>query len=286
MALAGLWPVQIALGQSGELGTFRAQVLEIFRQRFPDMPVVPGKDEGSIDIESTTINLDNIYAAVRPLGAKQRKAAIVDFLERAVESHNLARSEKVLSWNEAKKLLRPRLTSAESLRVVPSVLRQEFAPNVVIAYVLDFGKTLRYVDQSDCEKWGLDKGFDVHIVNEWAITNLEQLSAAVPIEQKRLAQVSGVFTTIAEGDTYDAARLLLPKLRTRLLSALGPRIFVGIPCRDLLVACSADFAGLEVFVEQVAEDFQQQPYPITDVVFLVTNSGLVRPATANELARR
>lgn len=286
MGMTALLPLRVAFGQSSDMHAFQAQVLEIFRQQFPDMSAVPGKDDGSIEIESTTVNLGNIHAAVRPLAAKQRKEAIVDFLERAVESHNLALSERVLSWNEAKKLLRPRLMSEEPLREIQSVLRQEFAPGVVVAYVLDLGKTVKYVDQSDCEEWGLDKGFDVHIVNDWAITNLEQLSAAVPIEPKRLARGSGVFAAIVEDDTYDAARLLLPKFRKRLISAFGPRIFVGVPCRDLLVVCSADFAGLSVFVEQVAEDFRQQPYPITDTVFLVTNSDLIRPATANELNRR
>lgn len=286
IGMATFLPVHAAFGQSSDMRAFRVQVLEIFRQQFPDMSAVPGKDDGSIEIESTTVNLDNIHAAVRSLAAKQRKEAIVDFLERAVESHNLALSEGVPAWNEAKKLLRPRLMSVEPLRETQSVLRKEFAPGVVVAYVLDFGKTVRYVDQSDCEKWGLDKGVDVHIVNDWAITNLEQLSAAIPIEPKRLARGSGVFAAIVEDDTYDAARLLLPKFRKRLISAFGPRIFVGVPCRDLLVVCSADFAGLSVFVEQVAEDFRQQPYPITDTVFLVTNSDLVRPATANELARR
>ena len=285
--MAALAPIRGAFGQSSDMSRFRAQVIAIFRQKFPDIPVIQGRDEGSIEIdETTTVNLGNIHARARSMTAEEREAAIIDFLERAVESHNLTRAEKLPSWNEAKKLLRPRLVSAELLREIPSVLRQEFAPGVVVAYALDLGQTLRYVDQSDCEKWGLDKGFDVHIVNEWAITNLEQLSAVVPIEPKRLARGSGVFATIAEDDTYDAARLLLPKFRARLISALGPRIFVGIPCRDLLVACSADFAALTAFVEQVAEDFQQQPYPITDTIFLVTNSGLVRPATANELARR
>lgn len=284
--MAAFLPLRAAFGQPSEMRAFRAQVLEIFRQQFPDMSAVPGKDDGSIEIESTTVNLGNIYAAVRPLAAKQRKEAIVDFLERAVESQNLALSERVPSWSEAKKLLRPRLMPAEPLREIPSVLRQEFSPGVVVAYVLDLGKTVRFVDQSDCEKWGLDKGFDVHIVNDWAITNLEQLSAAVPIEPKRLPRGSGVFAAIVEDDSYDAARLLLPKFRKRLISAFGPRIFVGIPCRDLLVVCSADFAGLSMFVEQMAEDFRQQPYPITDTVFLVTNSDQIRPATADELARR
>jgi uncharacterized protein YtpQ (UPF0354 family) len=284
--MAALLPARIALGQSGEAGTFRAQVLEILRKQFPGIPAVPGKDDGSIEIDSTTVNLGNIRAAVRSLPAKERLAAITEFLERAIESHKLAGSERIPGWNEAKTLLRARLMPAEALREIPSVLRQQFAPDVVVTYVLDLGRMVRYVDQSDCAKWGLDKGFDVHIVNEWAITNLEQLSAAVPIEPKRLPRFPGAFAAIVEDDTYDASRLLLPKFRTRLLSAFGPRIFVGIPCRDLLVACSADFAGLPELVEKVAEDFRQQPYPITDAIFLVTNSGLVRPATANELARR
>jgi len=268
MGLAGLLPVGAAFGQSGDMRAFQAQVLEIFRRKYPDISVTPGKDDGSIDIETTTVNLGNIYSRVRSMTAEQRKAAIIDFLDQAVESHKLARSEKAPSWSEAKKLLRPRLTSVEPLREVPSLLTQEFAPGVVVAYVLDLGQTLRYVDRSDCEKWGWEKPFDLHIVNDWAITNLEQLSAVVPVKSKRLSGNSGKFTAIEEDDTYDAARLLLPKFRTRLLSVLGPRIFVGIPSRDRLVACSADFTALSAFVGMVAEDYRQQPYPITDTVFL------------------
>lgn len=265
---------------------FRAQVLAIFRQKFPDTPVSPGQYEGSIDIESTTVNLDNIHAAVRPMTAEQRRAAIVEFLDRAMESHKRAQTEGTPSWREAKKLFRPRLMSAQHLREAPDLLHQEFAPGIIIAYVLDLGQTVRFVNQSDCEKWEWDKPFAVHMVDSWAIANLEQLSASVPIEPKRLARGPGVFASVDEDDSYDAARLLLPKFRARLLSALGSRIFVGVPCRDLLVACSSDFAALPAFVEQVAEDFRQQPYPISETVFLVTNSGLVRPATAKELTRR
>jgi uncharacterized protein YtpQ (UPF0354 family) len=286
VGMTALMPVGAAFGQTGDMRSFRTQVLALFRQKFPDIPVTPGKDDGSIDIETTTVNLGNIYARVRSMTAEQRKAAIIDFLDRAVESHKLAQAERTPSWSEAKKLLRPRLSSVEPLREVPSLLTQEYAPGVVVAYVLDLGQTLRYVDRSDCEKWGLERPFDLHIVNDWAITNLEQLSAVVPIKPKRLSGHSGKFTAIEEDDTYDAARLLLPKFRTRLLSVLGQRIFVGIPCRDRLVACSADFTALSAFVGMVVEDYRQQPYPITDTVFLVTNSGLVRPATAKELAGR
>ena len=73
MGLAGLLPVGAAFGQSGDMRAFQAQVLEIFRRKYPDISVTPGKDDGSIDIETTTVNLGNIYSRVRSMTAEQRK---------------------------------------------------------------------------------------------------------------------------------------------------------------------------------------------------------------------
>lgn len=279
MALTTLLPTQIAFGQTGGLQEFRDRVVEIMRAKFPDVPTRSGADDGSISIESSTVNLANIYATARQLPANEQEAAIIDFLSRVVESYHRSRGGKVLTWDEAKELLRPRLVSAEYLRPAPDVLRRAFAPGVFVVYAVDYGRQVGFADRKGLEQWQVD----LDQVHDVAVTNLEALSKGILIDVRTTP--GSRFAAIATGDSYDAARLALPQVRARLLSALDDPIFVGIPNRDFLVAWPAGSPQFATFVAQISKDFRQQPYAITDIIFHVDREG-VRPASAAELSGR
>lgn len=269
-----LLPGGAALSQSGGMRAFRDQVLDIMRRKFPDEAARPGPDDGSILLESSTLNLDNIYDTVRQLPAGDREAAIIEFLGVTLEASRT--KSKSTSWTEVRGVLRARLVAADYLPSEAEALSRPFASRVVVAYAIDEGQTVRFASASDRERWKID----LDGIHETAIANLDALSAAVELEIAE-ARGSGRFVIVDTQDGYDAARLVLPRFRARLLDALGAPMFVGIPNRDFLVAWSARTALFGKFVERVVEDFNREPYPITDAIFRVDRQS-VRPATANE----
>jgi hypothetical protein len=269
-------PCRAAFGQSDNMRAFRDQVLQILRREYPDVPAQPGPDDGSIAIGPSILNLDNMHATARLLPAADREAAIVDFLARMMEGRDRADAAKDLPWSEAKDVLRVRLVSAQYFPPGAEVLRRPFAPGVVVAYAIDHGRQVQFASMTDRENWKVDP----EQVHQTAIANLETLSGSVSIDIVE-ARGGGRFAAIATSDSYDAARLALPRFRARLLAALGEPMFVGIPNRDFLVAWSASNAMFSTFVTRVADDFRKQPYAITSAIFRVDREG-ARPATAAE----
>jgi uncharacterized protein YtpQ (UPF0354 family) len=272
--MAAFVPVRVAFGQSGEMRRFRTQVLEILGQKYPQLKARAGDEDSLIEVEVGVIDLTNLLGKVRELPAGRQQAAIADYVDRLVERVGKEDTNRS-SWAEMSKRLRPRLVSSDMRQAAPMVLLREFATGALNAYVLDHGRQVEYVQRDMLEPWGVDS----QRVHDSAVANLEGLSEDVEIELSK-ARGGGRFTAIDTDDSYDAARLVLPRFRARLLAALGTPIFAGIPNRDFLVAWSAD-APFSVFADRVAKDFGKQPYPITDAIFRVDRDG-VRPATAED----
>ncbi|MGD0122476.1 MAG: hypothetical protein ABSC46_07950 [Candidatus Limnocylindrales bacterium] len=82
------------------------------------------------------------------------------------------------------------------------------------------------------------------------------------------------------GEGQDAARILLPQVRDRLMSILGPgrRILVGLPERDLLIAAGlaeGDVEFVAMFAEYVADRALAADQPIDGRVFELVEGELV-----------
>jgi len=264
--------------------TFRTQALRILRQKFPGIEAVPDKkDSALIKIEDgtrdLTIDLANIHAAVRYLPAALKQAALGDFLEEMAAS-GCPQSPGETPWTKAKELLRPRLVSPDMRVTVPDVLVRRFAPGAVVAYVLDQGRRVQYVIRDHLVSWGVD----TRRIHEVAVANLEALSEALPLELRE-GKGGGLLTLVAMGDSYDAARLVLPRFRERLMAELGEPIFVGIPDRDTFVAWSSDHAQLAKLVALIGKYAAEEPYPITGTIFRVDRKG-VRVAIAERRHQR
>lgn len=280
VGLVAVMPFQAAVGQSADMRSFRAQVLDILRQKYPQMQAKAGDEDSLVEIEAGTIDLTNIHATVRQLPADERQAALLDQLDRMLERVGQTHGENRDSWAEMSQRLRPRLVSADIRLTLPvELLLRAFATGALTAYVLDHGRQVDYVQRNMLAPWGVDS----QRVHDVAVANLETLSEDVDIEVRQVRD-GGRYTAIGTGDSYDAARLVLPRFRGRLLAALGEPFFAGIPNRDFLLAWSADVQPAK-FVERVVEDSRQQPYPITGTIFRIDRQG-VRPATAKERGGR
>ena len=82
------------------------------------------------------------------------------------------------------------------------------------------------------------------------------------------------------GEGQDAARILLPQVRERLVSELGPgrRILVGLPERDLLIAAGlaeGDDEFVAMFAEYVADRALTTDQPIDGRIFELVDGQLV-----------
>jgi len=279
VGMVALMPVGAAFGQSSDMLSFRSLVLGILRQKYPQLQAKVGEENSLIEIEPGIVDLTNIHGKVRQLPADQQQAAIVDYVDRMLEGIGQTGGANRASWAKMSKLLRPRLVFPEMGQTLPSMLLRAFATDAVNAYVLDHGRQVEYVQRDMLAPWGVDS----QRVHDTAVANLEALSEDVEIELSK-ARGGGRFATIDTEDSYDAARLVLPRFRVRLLKALGTPIFVGIPNRDLLVAWSSD-APFAPFADRVAKVSREHPYPITDTIFRIDRDG-VRAATAEDRRKR
>src|SRR5690606_6404803 len=123
-------------------------------------------------------------------------------------------------------------------------------------------------------KWGIT----LEEIDALARTNLEEYAPDLKIRFVETEE-GGRAAIFAQGDGYDASRLLLGRLHDRLAPALGGNFCVATPARDAFVAISQapeDFA--DRLHPKVERDYRRLPYPITDQYFLVTLDGIAGTA--------
>jgi uncharacterized protein YtpQ (UPF0354 family) len=124
----------------------------------------------------------------------------------------------------------------------------------------------------------LSWGVEVAAIQDAALRNLAAWSATAAWTD----EVSGERRLISSdtGDGWDAARIILPDVRARLVAELGGagRVLVGIPERHLLVAGALrpgddEFAAL--FAEFVLESSGAADEPVDRRVFELVDTQLV-----------
>jgi uncharacterized protein YtpQ (UPF0354 family) len=278
--LAGFFALAVepvpSWAQDQPMRAFRDEVLAVLRQRFPDKSFEQTDDDATIKQGDVIFGLGNLFAIVRDLSGNARQDTIAKYFAQSLAVR--ATNPSATSWADAAKIIRPRLFPVDYLKTKSTLLHRDFSRDVVIGYSLDHGNFDEYVDDDQTKHWQIT----TDVIHTAAIANLEELSRAVAIEATGGA--TGYFVTVHQGDAYDAARLLLPEFRARVISKLGDFAYAGIPNRDFLVFWSKDFAARAGFIEQIAKDVQRRPYPLTNEIFVATPSG-VRVATAEEIAR-
>jgi hypothetical protein len=280
-------------GRSDDLTmpTFRSEVLAVLRRHFPDKTFSEGADEAAIKYDNPAVPnlgkfnfyLGNLFASVRGLSHDDREDAVVRYFAQQLELETIKahRDEVSATWEGARALLRPRLIPVDYLKTQNSLLHRDFSHDVMIAYSLDLGKFDEFVSDTHASKWGVT----IDTIHPTTIANLEALSKDIPIKVRPASGgAPGGFAAVDQHDAYDAARLLLPQFRSRIIAELGDFVYAGIPNRDFLVVWSRDFAAHAGFVAKIKKDSQTQPYPLTDEIFVITASG-VRPATRAETTR-
>jgi hypothetical protein len=138
--------------------------------------------------------------------------------------------------------------ATEGLRAHATPLVDDGPSELVIGYVLRVGAFDVLVNAEHLLAWGVPPD----TVRAAARANLGLWSASAPWTDE--ASGHRRLVSSASGDGGDAARILLPEVRSHLAKELGDgaRVLVGLPERDLLVA-GALYAGDEEFAALFAE---------------------------------
>lgn len=175
-----------------------------------------------------------------------------------------------LSWEEARKLLRPQLMPAECLERLP-LAHKAFGEGLVQGFVVDRPDSYAWVLAEDVKRCGLTLAERDRV----ALENLEVVSKDIPLMESGGADP---FLSVGGQDGYDAARLLSPRFRERAAAKLGSPLFAAIPNRGFLFLWPAKASpDLRARARSRATpDMRGQPYPLTATVFEVTPAS-IRP---------
>ena len=247
---------------------FCEHVVHILRRHFPDREV---QLAGPMDLylDGRHLGLNNLYRMV--LAEPERGVEIVeDFLEQLLEGDDISQMPMPLSMAKARIMPRIQPTSIFEQLDSAQVAYQPFVNETVILYVIDMPRMTVSITIEQMIRWGVS-------IDEIDTVSRENLSRYQPELKLQIveAQDGGRAAIFNMQDGYDAARLLLNTLWTRLAPEFKGNFYVAAPARDMFMAISC---GPELFVEKlqerIAADYNRLPYPNSDELFLVTQDGV------------
>lgn len=247
---------------------FIQQVIDVARSRFPLAKVARGVEPFSIVLNGGVASLENIYRLARLQPDESRRQIerwLVELL-RAGEGM----PDRQGTFEELKPRILPMLMGKGDPENPDAVFTQPLVDGLRIAYAVDHDRTIAYLSPEWIKRWKIS----VDLLHETAMENLalrsEQLTAHAPHEEGEAVNLI-LFQT---QDGYDASRLLLPTLHSRLRSYLGSPFAAAVPNRDILLCFRADPEVVSRIHPQVKSDFLQMPHQVSDGLFLVTADGI------------
>ena len=249
---------------------FRAFVLGILHEQFPDRGFVAGEADELIVCGDEQFGLSNLYAR---LGDSRQddpelRSFIAEHFGKMIKLVEQASQNDSPAWSVVKDRLRPQIMPAEFVEKLP-IVHLPLGEDVLIGIVLDSEAGYSYVRDDDAALWGrtAEELFDT------AVANLSEASQQMPMAMFPEPNLAIVIET---KDGYDAARILLPGLREFVAEKLGEPFFAGIPNRDFLIMWSQDAdEGFQTFCRQkIGEDAQQQDHPLSPRILVATTEGV------------
>ena len=250
---------------------FHDEVIAVGKRRLPEMAVEPGRSVAEVSTRGHALALGNIFRLVRDLTPRSRETMIVEWLSHfspAADAKADAIAEASGDWEKARTLLRPKLIKALPI-MVDRLIARPFVDDLVVSYVIDLGDKDLYVSKDRFAEWRVTRD-EVHAN---AVANLEKMSSGIAADPRR--DDKGAILNLRFSDGYDASRLVLPGLRSRLLAEFGSPFYAGVPARDLLIVWSK---GEDKFQKDMAEivrdDAATMDHPVSVKVFAVDEQGV------------
>ncbi len=154
--------------------------------------------------------------------------------------------------------------------------------DTVIVFVTDLPHMTVSITTEQLLRWNVS----VDAMEEIARENLDNYAPELDVQLVE-SKEGGRAAILGQHDGYDAARLLMTDLYSRLAPQLGGDFFVATPARDMFVAFSR---GPRPFIDRLRErvdsDYRRLPYPICNDFFFVTRDGVAgtKPMRMGEAA--
>ncbi|WP_068266531.1 hypothetical protein [Rubripirellula obstinata] len=257
------------------IADFSEFVLARLRQEFPAKRFEPGEDLATIRCGEVVFGLTNLHAQYSQSGLSDDEFAkgLLNSFEQMIELVEASASAIPETWDEAKDRLRLQLVSSR-IDELKSAITFPFSDDVTSSVVVDGENGYAYVRPEDAERWGQTSVDLIEIAKANLVTASENLEIKVAPGPPTLA-------IIQTGDSYDAARILLPAIREKLMEVLcedgSSEIFVGVPNRDFLIAWSTETPKdiHDQLAATIAMDAQRQSHPLSRHLFRVTKATIV-----------
>lgn len=249
---------------------FVDRVLAIVHERFPLVRIAKAQTQGfSLQINGHVAPLENLYR-ISNLHPDEMKRHIERWMVELLRADEGA-PDRGGKFDELAGRLLPMVVSTDTSEVaVASMITQPWIDGLLIGYAIDHDRTIAYVSKQQFADWRID----IDEMHEIAMKNLTLRSDGIEAHAAQDDDGSVNLVLFQTMDGYDASRILLPSLHSRLRGHLGSPFVAGIPNRDILI-CFRDDADLIRRVRyQVTADYRSMPHQVSDRLLLITADGV------------
>lgn len=262
-------------------GLFAQEVEDLLRFHRPSLEFHRGDSDLELSDGNQSIHLDNLWPQVRSLHGGKRLQSILDFVDTAVAANKS-------DWAGAgfaavRSGLMPRIVHTKYIehakQTGASLVDKPWSLHTRMACVFDSEAHVNFVTNRHVSAWAVG----VEDVWQAALANLDARSRRVTPEFLAAAPGGSRFAVLETSDGYAAARIVAPHFMARIRDGLGPKVYVGVPTRDLLLAWPDGLTERRKLAAFIADLVTRAPYPLTNELFVSTAEG-VRPAMLLELA--
>jgi hypothetical protein len=248
--------------------SFSEAVAALVRRRHPSRKV---ELTGTLvlTIDGRHLGLENLWRTVQRTPATWEQT-VEHHVDRVLEGDELASLD--IPFSVAKPRIMPRIQPSAIFQTLDreQVAHVTWVNDTVIVFVLDMPQYTVSISTEQMLRWGMTPDGLEEIARE----NLQRYAPDLEVQVVR-SNEGGRAAIISMHDGYDAARLLLGDLHSRLAAKLGTTFYVAAPARDMFVAMTGD---PEPFVSRLRaraeEEYRRLPYPICADLFLVTPDGV------------
>jgi len=216
--------------------------------------------------------LENAYASYLDEHDQDPDADAEALLTQWFERMRGEDSENLGPFDEVRGLLYPIIKPHGFGESGPVFRRAVVDGELELLVAFDSGRTLRFIGPADLKKW---PGVDEDEVYFFARENLLALCKNMNLQVLAGAAGTPSAVIVATGDSFDASKVILPDIYSKLAEVLGPEMLVGIPNRDFMIVLKAgDEEMAKNVASQVALDAQTRPYSISGKLYRLTADGL------------
>jgi hypothetical protein len=258
--------------------SFRDNVLQILQRHFPQQHFVKGGTASEIESEKHHLYLFNIYQYTGKMSMPEREAAVVEWFA-YLDQKEKEYEAFLADFQRIRPFLRPRLLPS-TRSGFGNLAEKPFLPNLVRVCVMDLPDGVTFVLEERRKTWNVDP----NVLHDTALSNLDRGSAAIPIAALTKSDETPEVVYVDGHDSYDAARILLPSIRQRVLDILGAEVVVAIPTRDVFMAWPKKSPRQQEFIDTAVTTYTSAPYGLYGGL-LVFDKGEVRLPQPSDLGQ-